>query len=217
MFKDPCDLNTTMQIFEVSQPKLNISTAQSSKVKLYRGIGNMYDDPIGTKKIQAIRTDRQLLHSTQLAGHVFDLLMQTLKLPVRKENTASVTRSQEQAMFYGPVCRVYPVDGTLFVYCTKVSDMLGISTRIMTNVYSGLQTVREMPPLHDENDQELLTDILTPYAAMIDQYVTKAAAKIAKDVDLRSTNNIDELRAAPGEILMYGKPYFLAVKVSEDQ
>lgn len=60
------------------------SVAQNSSVKLYRGIGNMSSAPPGTEKLQPIRNDRRLLHSSPLSGIAFDTAMAACGYPMRK-------------------------------------------------------------------------------------------------------------------------------------
>jgi len=114
---------------------LNYGNAAMSSVKLYRGIQNQIPEAPGHKSVQDIRTNRQLLDSSPIMGFAFDAFMQALGLPMRKANTASVTVRPSQVAMYGAPCRVFPINGTTYLYSESMSDFIDISAGILTKAH----------------------------------------------------------------------------------
>ena len=192
------------------------SDASASSVVLYRGIGNMRKDPVGTSKVQPIRTDRMLLHSSPLGGRVFDLIMEINGLPMRKANTVSVTQDIEQSSFYGGACRVYPMNGTQYLYSTKVADFITLSSNLLKAAYKVAikhKVIEPVPGMYLSMDS--CSTALQGHEDFVEKYVRAVGKKAFAVCDLRTTTNIDDVKASIGEILLYGTPKYIAVRVDD--
>lgn len=192
----------------------SFSTAKNSSVKLYRGIGNMKNDAYGTEKYQPIRLNRNLLHSSPLSGLAFDTAMEACGYPMRKSNTVSVTQDPEQAIFYGGVCRVFPMDGTQYLYSPKVGDFLTFTVKLLGAAYKealkrGL--VADIPG-NVYPDDDVYNKALSGQVPFVKRYVKAIGKQACETVDIRVTSNLEEVKAAMGEILIFGTPVYLAIR-----
>lgn len=192
------------------------SVAQNSSVKLYRGIGNMSSAPPGTEKLQPIRNDRRLLHSSPLSGIAFDTAMAACGYPMRKSNTVSVTQDPQQAIFYGGVCRVYPMNGTQYLYSSKVGDYLTFTVKLLGAAYKeavkrGLS--KEIPGGY--NDDDVLNKALSGQIPFVQRYIKSIGKQACETFDIQLTSNIEDVQVAQGEILLWGTPAYLAVRDSD--
>ena len=201
-----------MLINEVTDPQLldyknKISSALRSDVKLYRGTSNV---SIPDVSLQAMRSDRLPRDSSRLAVFIFDSIMKANRWPFRKSNTTSVSISPKQAKLYGDLLRVYPIDGTVFLYSTQVYDWLPSINRILVKIYmSALKVYPELRP----NGDMYNFDLLLSHPDYINQWIVDNLEEINSQLDLHVTTDINELQYAKGEILMWSAAKnFVAVR-----
>lgn len=202
-----------MQIFEVEISDLDYGNAAMSSVKLYRGIQNQIPEAKGHRSLQYIRTDRRLLDSTPLMGETFDYFIECLGLPMRKANTASVTTKPNESVAYGAPCRVFPINGTTYLYSLTVSDFIRISHEVRLKAYNSMRQQYNAPEIPSMNWQEPLDTFLSNHRDELFGFIQANAAELQEHYKMRTTKNINVLKAAKGEILLYGTPHFLAIKL----
>lgn len=193
----------------IEKHKNDISTSLYSDVKLYRGIGNMLNVPIGTQTMQTIRRDRQLLNSSRISGFVFDTVMKLKKWPFRKSNTASITITPEQTGIYGGTCRVYPFNGTWYLYSTTSGDFMIPIDTLVRIIYKQLGPRLNLPRSFTFANRDLLMANLD----QIEEWLANNMNIVDQVVDFHVTTDVDELKYAVGEILMWGSKQFIAVRL----
>lgn len=197
----------------IDPSELNIGNAAMSSVKLYRGIQNQIPEAPGHKSVQDIRTDRRLLDSSPLMGETFDLFMQALGVPMRKANTASVTTKLHQTIGYGAPCRVFPINGTSYLYSEVVKDFIRISREI--RLIAAEAIVGSTPNVSVVDVTSYLDDILSKNKPAFVQYIKDHANELQQTYKMKMTTNVNQLKNAAGEILLYGTPHFLAIRLKD--
>ena len=135
--------------------------------------------------------------------------MSNLAMPFRKHNTVSLTNDISQARVYGKPYRVYPWDGTLYLY-GRVDDMWDIGSYAAAAIYQ--QGVKagwapaQGPWGSNPNEQ---VAALSKHMQQVHQWCEQNAQRIWEKYSLSTTRDpAVAVAGAMGEILAYGKAYF---------
>lgn len=180
------------------------SAALESRVSLYRGLPEMVAYPIGHETFMPIRLDRKLRDSVPLSGMIFDVVMESNGLPFRKANTASASVRQVQAEMYGAVCRVFPLDGTQYLYSTVVGDFMSLANAVLRQSYDYVDKITPVKTSAFVPSMWSYQKILGPHADLVEKFARKNAKKIFKASQLVVTTDINSITNAMGEVLLFG-------------
>lgn len=131
---------------------------------------------------------------------------------MRKANTASVTTKVHQATAFGATCRVFPINGTTYLYSESIEDFIKISREIRFKGYNALKAKYSAADLATAFSAEPLDAFLNQHKDEFFAFIKANVAELQEFYKMRTTTNINMLKRAKGEILLYGAPHFLAIK-----
>lgn len=189
----------------------NISDAIASSVVLYRGTPDVGRMAVGKTQLVDVRSDRKTRDSTEIETYIFNTIMELNRLPVRKNNSVSLTVDRDQAREYGKLVRVFPLNGSKFIYSPAIHDWWEPIVKILYDIFASF---KDELGLEYPTSNEPMSPMLLPHVELVKTYLQKNISNINSALQIHSTSNINDLQSAKGEILLYGASQYVIKRIS---
>lgn len=179
------------------------SIIMDSGTKLYRGRSTTLNKPF----IGIIRADRIPRDSVASEAKIFDMFMEVLDWPFRKNNTLSTTNKVNQAISYakdGDIFEVYPYNDAEYLFSHRNRDLLSIPTTILTEFAQ--HETNDTGPTNWAFQQHTRQTVLSDPMPILN-YMRENLDLLISATGITRTSNPSDTQKSRGEVLIYGTKY----------